>query len=109
MADETSISILQWAINGLTAICVTAIGHAFSRVAGVEKQLEGVDQALRTRLSAVETTARSEREQANREMWVAFEAERRSSTEFRESLLAKMVTKDDLKQVEDRLTRALLK
>lgn len=116
MADPTAAthidvpwlgSVVSSTLNFIGAIALAAVGYVHVRLNKIEAESDAKAEALRgavqqavasvkTDLTAQISTLAIARQQEERTLWEAVEAERRRSQDFREKMLGEVATKNDL-------------
>jgi len=99
----TDVSQLQWAVGLVASAATASIGWLWSRLATVETRLDA-------RVSKHEDATRTTADRDLRDLWHAIEEDRRANAAFREKAseqLARLPTRDDLRDLETRLLATL--
>lgn len=99
----TDVSQLQWAVGLVASAATASIGWLWSRLAAIETRLD-------TRVAKHEETTRAASGAETRELWNAINEDRRAAAAFRERAseqLARLPTRDDLRDLETRLMATL--
>ena len=100
-------SVVSATLNFIGAVALAAVGYVHVRLNKVESEADSATDALRETIEKSTASLKSDmvmqistlaaaRQQEERTLWDAIEAERRRSQDFREKMLGEMATKNDL-------------
>jgi len=103
---QGDVSQLQWAVGLVASAATASIGWLWSRLATVETRLDARVSRHEEIVRSSVNTERSTADIETRDLWAAINDDRRANAAFRERAseqLARLPTRDDLRELEARL------